>query len=561
MAGFSDRKVIVVGLDAATLDLIKPWMADGKLPNLATYFSHGCYGFLRSTIHPLSPQAWASFQTGMNPGKHGIFDFRILDLNSEGYVPISASAMTGKPYWRILSDNGYKVAVINLMPSFPPSEVNGILITDRLTPPGANFTYPPELAKEIEDRVGGYTIEINDRRYIPDRDISEEEFVKLVRKAIVQQTKAANYLFNYYEWDLFLIVFTALDVVQHFYWKYADPTHPDHNTKVSDTMRFAILNVYQQLDTFIGELENRLDDRTTRFVVSDHGFGPLHGMVNLNRWLYEAGLQQPREDSSHADVQTIFRNVARRLLPRLLRAAIKRVLPRRLWRELKAFEELPIDWAHTRAYSWGDFGNIFINLRGREPLGIVEPGEEYEALRDQIAARLMELVNPVTHRNIVGKVHKREDLFHGPHVMSAPDLVVQWSDYTWMEYHSLSPNQPLFPETEEGFYRNIRISGTHRENGIILVKGPAIRKGFEVSNARIMDVAPTILHLMGLSIPSDMDGTVLTNLFEASFLDNHPVTYDDKKTFLHQSQRDSRSVYSNKEAAEIKKHLRQLGYI
>lgn len=561
MAISNRKKVVVVGLDGATFDLIKPWVADGKLPNLAEYFFHGCYGLLTSTIHPLSPQAWASFQTGMNPGKHGIFDWQILDLNCKVFEPISAAAMKGMPFWRILSDNGCKVTVINLIPSFPPHEVNGILVTGRLTPQGANYTYPPELAKEIETHVGGYILEAYDPRMLPNRDVSETEVVERVQETIRLRAKAAHYLFDRYEWDLFLIVDTALDTVQHLYWKYADPTHPDHTTEVSDTVRFAILNVYQQLDAFIGELESRLDDDTTRFVVSDHGFGPLYGMVNLNRWLYEVGLLKPRDRSGHRNSLGTARTLGRRVLPRTLRTRVKRFLPRGLKGALKAYEVLPIDWAKTRAYSWGDYGNIFINLRGREPLGIVEPGKEYEVLREQIASQLMDLVEPVTHQMIVRKVYKREELFHGPHTMSAPDLLVQWSDYTWMEYHSLPPTQPLFPEPEEGFYRNFRISGTHRENGILLAKGPAMRKGCEISDARIVDLAPTILYLMGQSIPSDIDGTVLSELFEASYLDTHLITYDYASSSLDQGAKDSRSVYSDDEVAEIQERLRQLGYM
>ena len=171
-------KVVIIGLDGATLDLLRPWASQGDLPNLATYFEEGCYGILRSTIPPVSPQAWASFQTGMNPGKHGIYGFKFLDLNRQGYVLASSVSMSGQPFWRILSNAGHQVTVINLMPSFPPNPVNGFLITDRMTPPGARYTFPPELAKEIETKVGGYIIDIDEGRYLPNREINEVNFLE-----------------------------------------------------------------------------------------------------------------------------------------------------------------------------------------------------------------------------------------------------------------------------------------------------------------------------------------------------------------------------------------------
>lgn len=541
------KRVIVIGLDGATFDLIKPWM--GRLPNFAKFIAEGTHGILKSTLPPMSPPAWASFQTGVNPGKHGIFHFCEPNLDKP-YQPVGSFSFRKKPFWEFISEKGKTVGIVNLFGTFPPKPINGFIISGRNVPRGKNFTYPPHLENEIKEKVGNYIIDIDPYHATKAlKYISKDEFLELLHKMLSLRIKTFWYLVERYKPDLFIIVFTAIDMVQHFFWKYLDRSHPDHCD--DERYRDAILGVYKKFDEYIGEVTSALGDNAVIFIVSDHGHGPWHKEVNLNRWLMEHGFLHVRKGAIS------LKNVLKKLSKAVLPPSFWETFKRKTQKVKKLYREMPIDWSKTKAFAFGHYGNIYINLKGKQPLGIVEPGQEYDSLCKDIEQKLLEWINPITGRRMVKKVYKRHELYSGDALTYAPDLVVEWEDYAYISSHASDYRSPMITEVHS-FYKNVPQSGSHRLDGIFIAKGPNIKSNHHIHKVNITDIAPTVLYLFGQPIPTYMDGKVLTELFDESFIAANPITTYE---FTQEVVTEEKEAFSQDEAEQIKEQLKGLGYM
>jgi predicted AlkP superfamily phosphohydrolase/phosphomutase len=554
-------RLLIIGVDGATFDLIEPWAKAGYLPHLAHWMSRGSYGSLCSTIPPQSPQAWATFQTGLKPGKHGVFDFSELRIDRPR-TPYSALSMGGTPFWQWLGDQGDRVVVVNVLFSYPPQPVNGLLISGKLTPVGATFTYPPELGREIENRFGEYITDLSPRHLPSTQRVTPQVYLARLLDMLARRTHVTDYLLGQYEWDTAIVVFTALDTVQHFFWHYMDASHPLHDPDAPEELRAAILHTYRMVDQTVGRLTACLSEEDSLLIVSDHGFGPLHKAVNLTRWLISQNLLVPRECAKSQDLSSFITRLkvkAAPVAPRTLWRAAGRLIGRPLDRiNPLPYQRMPIDWNRTRAYAIGRAGSIFINLRGREPLGTVCPGQEYEDLRQSIRQALKTWRNPDTDQPVVAEVYCREDLYDGPYVEKAPDLIIQWQDYAYPCPRPGNSNQPMFYRAPSA-YSGMWLTGYHRPAGVLLAAGPHIRQGVTMINAHIADVAPVALHLRCAPIPDNMDGGVLTELIRPEWLDAHPPHYVQSRaatTPIDQAE----AIYSSEEASQIEERLRSLGY-
>jgi predicted AlkP superfamily phosphohydrolase/phosphomutase len=551
----SHRRVFAVGLDGATLDLIRPWAAEGKLPAFAKIMNEGAFGRLISTILPVTGPAWVSFMTGKNPGKHGVGDFMRRMTGDYRRSPIDSSSVRATPLWVTAGLHEKKVGILNVPVTYPPYEVNGFMVSGLLTPRRAStFTYPERLAKELEDNLGSYRVNLDHfyAKGIADR------FLDDLRMLVDMRTRAAEYLMNEYEWDFFMVHYIATDWVQHFLWHCMDRSHPRFDEAEAVRYGDSILEIYQRVDAALSRLMEGLSEDVVLLVMSDHGFGPFYKYVYLNNWLLENKLLQLKKDLPTRIKRLLFRlgltpSALYRALARMKLVKIAfRARKGQRYDLLRVFflSAQDIDWAETKAYSMGNVGQIFINLKGREPQGIVEPGLEYEELREQIMGMLVELQDPETGHRVVEHVHKREEVYSGDYVDEMADILVIPKDFEYVatglsEFVSNAIMEPSFAYT-----------GMHRKEGIFMLRGNGLRRAYEAKHAEIVDMAPTVLHLLGLPIPRDMDGRVLTEVFDRHFLALRPVEYTDEAA----PPGFSGTGLSEDEAEEVRERLRGLGY-
>jgi predicted AlkP superfamily phosphohydrolase/phosphomutase len=338
-------------------------------------------------------------------------------------------------------------------------------------------------------------------------------------------------------------------------------------------MRDSILRVYQELDRQLGELKRLMPEDTTLLMMSDHGFGGVSTTALFpNCWLREQGFLQFRGGFS--------RWVSRRLDALKLRAvaklpnSVQKFLSRFARRQLGGIEAKVrygiIDWSGTKAYFEENpyYPCLRINLKGRQPQGVVEPGAEYERLRKELIEQLEEWRHPVTGERIVERAYRRDEVYDGPCLEEAPDIVVHWStheDYTYAfkvssKSKKLAWLEDMDPSRPENFAFFTGKSGSHRDNGIFLAEGPGVEAGKQLEGAQIIDMAPTILHLLGVPVPEDMDGRPLTEMLEgeAAAAEVAVGAAANGAPVLSAAAEDA---YTDDDQAVISERLRALGYI
>lgn len=556
------RRVLAIGLDGATWDLLDPLLAAHRLPHLASLLAQGSRARLRSCIQPSSEQAWSAFGTGKQNGKFGLFGFYQRAPHSYALEYINASHRRAATLWRILSDRGRTVLVVNMPLTWPVEPVNGALISGLMTPGKASqFTYPASLRQELAGALGEYIIDVD----IESGDIGADEaalgaLAARVKRMSELQTRATLWLARQNpEWDFAMLVHRAPDILCHKFWRYQDPTHPRYQPAAAARWGHVIADAFEYLDAQVGELVAALaDQRTTVLVLSDHGFGPLTHAVYLNRHFAECGLlgYRPAARSGLAPLRTALRAGVRRLNHPLVAAAKNRVFE--LWPQFKgnlhysmAYGNL--DWARTRAYAVGTMGNVYLNVRGREPEGIVPP-EEYPATRDAVIAAMRALTDPETGRPIFDFVYRREEIYQGDAVEQAPDVVGLIDGPYHIAAVDWRPRPgPVVQKAGNELLFVSDTSGQHRMDGILVAGGAGIQGGAAFARPpALIDLAPTILHVLGEPIPEDMDGRVLHEL-----LGTAPPAFAPASEF--QPRRPD--GYSEEEAQEIEARLAGLGYL
>lgn len=550
------KKIMIIGLDGVPLDIIQRWAQGGHLPTLRRLMDGGAVGQLRSTIPPTSGPSWSSFVTGMNPGKTGIYDFLYRKDGTYNFPPVNASQRGGTTIWRYLSDAGRRVGVLNLPMSYPVEQVNGFMVSGWMTPYAAtDFIHPPELAAELEEQVGDY-------RIYPTETFTEsrqDSFLQASYDLLDMRTRTAVHLARTKPWDLFMTVFFDTDRLLHQLWHYMEPEHP-WRTDAEDR-EWIVRDYFTQVDTSIGRLLEYADEDTLVIILSDHGMGRANNFIVLNNWLLDTGLLRLKRDPWTHFKRFMFRRgftlrnvhqVADRLgLARQAEYVAGYFVDHLLKIAFLSF--LDVDWSQSKAYSFGrHLGSIYINVKGREPEGIVEPGAEYEAVCDEIERLAYEFRDPRTGKKLIGQVHRRGEIYAGPHLEHAPDLILRPRE----------PSDIFFGLADFGHRETVstvyRYSGMHRDYGMLIMNGPGVRQGGAIEGAAIQDIAPTVMHTMGLAVPADMDGRVVDGAFADEYMAAHPIRIGDAAD----SDSDvSWTGYTEEGEKEIMERLEGLGYM
>ncbi|MDP6048478.1 MAG: alkaline phosphatase family protein [Candidatus Bathyarchaeota archaeon] len=498
------NRCVVIGIDGATFDIIRPLISEGRLPHISKLIAGGVHGVLQSTIPPSSIPAWPSFLTGMNPGKHGVYDF-LKKVPGKYIGALSTSKDLKSPtVYDILGKGGKTSVVINVTGTYPPKVVRGCLISGLLTPQGVNYVYPEILKEELDEM--GYKVYTDIGGYVRSEKIYQELLdLEIKRKEI------ALSLMNIFNWEFFMLTIVGSDTIQHKLWGDKD--------KIDD--------YYYEVDKIVGEVLDKVEDDPNIIIMSDHGFGSSENTFYINKWLEEIGLLSTETTDYESTTSYKIRNLRKKesgisetfskfgMTKRSLRF-IKRMPGYNLIKKwmpslvTKMYSKIPtdtvaIDWENTKAAVASNWlRNIMINMRGREPLGIVEPWE-YEILREEIISKLQKLKNPETNEEIIEKVYKREELYSGPYVDDAPDIVLSLKG-------KYKVSNSLTAEKVFGVNSGNDIKGSHRMDGIFIASGPDIVKGKKIDGANILDVMPTILKLLSVEIPGDLDGRVLSEI-------------------------------------------------
>lgn len=564
-------KVLVVGLDGGTWSVIEPLVRAGKLPNLARIMG-GVSGPLESTIPPVTPPAWTSFMTGKNPGKHGLYHFVEPEPGSYAMRFTNARSRKARSLWSILNEAGRRVGVVNVPMTFPPEPVDGFMISGMDTPSEASdFVYPSRLVSEIRKHVGRIKLDLRYLGFMHD-DARRLQTLRELHDVDEQRLRMMLHLLDREPVETLMVVYGSPDTSQHYFWHYVDRSHFRYDPAGARTFGTAISDVYVRLDRHVGALMERLADDGLVIIASDHGFGPTSSkIIYLNRFLAELGLLSYRSAGA-GEVRRLLSSAVQGM-DRVFRGTLNSGHKRRLagmfpklrvrWDQSRTGFDA-IDWSKTKAYCSEVLtspSSIWINVKGRQPQGIVDPGGEYRDVMNHVTERLLTLTDPTTGSRLVRRVIRKEEAYQGPYLDQAPDLLLAWWEGEGFMAKPSRPEdrgEPVVANAPAAFGDRAEWSGDHRFEGVFAARGAGIRTGATVTGARIIDMAPTILHFLGHSVPDDMDGRVLTEVFDEEFLRRRPVS---RGAAAGADESQEPDTYSDEEAEMIKKRLQDLGYV
>jgi predicted AlkP superfamily phosphohydrolase/phosphomutase len=449
------QKFVIMGLDCAAPELVFDKLVD-RVPNIARLAEEAASGLLESTDPPITIPAWMSMMTGMDPGQLGLYGFRHRrNFDYRDFWIASSKSIRRKPIWDFVGEAGGKSCIVGIPPTYPPLEISGQMISCFITPDTSlQYTYPPELKREVEDLVG---------EYIPDVAFRVEDRSSLLG-AIYDMTDkrftVIEYLLQEKPWNLFAFVEIGLDRIHHAFWKYYDSKH--YLYSAGNEFESVIPDYYAHLDKWIGRLQESIPRDVPIMVVSDHGAKAMKGAFCINQWLSDEGylsLERPAQPVSLSKVR--------------------------------------VDWCRTRAWGWGGYyARIFLNLEGREPGGIVQ-ADDYEVVREELARRISSIRGPQGQKWSTRIIFPEER--YNPLEGDPPDLMIYLDDLSWRSAGTVGHGETYLPENDTG-----PDDAVHAKDGIFIYKSGGIRPGF--GRASILDVAPTVLKSMGLSVPTNMRG-------------------------------------------------------
>lgn len=540
-------KVLVIGLDGATFDIIRPLVADGRLPNLGHIMQHGAWGTLKSTVPPLTPAAWTTFFTGKNAGKHGIFDFQKINPETYEIHTVRTDQHREKTLWELLGDAGRQAIITDVPFTYPPRPLNGWMITGYGTPrtAGTIFTHPTDLAQHLPAALRSEV-----KVALPTNRFERSQYFIEEWQAVMDgRRRLLRYLITERPWDLFMHVFSITDNMAHVFWTYIDPAHPNYYKREGAIYREAFLHGYEMCDQILGELMELAGPETTTIILSDHGFGSIRPHQYLfqrllkGEYLKVKGASTPRAFLRRFIVNAyqqfpILREWAKGLQPKNRRLIKKSLHRTELMPNAKG-----INYASSQVIPTNAGLRLWIHEQGRFAQGIVPPAQK-EVLMDELEAYLTSHEDEIMKQPIIGRTYRSRDLYHGPFAAQGADLII--------EYHNMyNPGAANHPE-------NPFLEGGHTPNGIFLAYGPQIQST-RLESAHLIDLAPTILHLFDERVPPDMDGRVLTDIFTPAYQAATPVQFGTEPARHATAQ--ASGDYSEPEEAKIKEQLRQLGYI
>jgi predicted AlkP superfamily phosphohydrolase/phosphomutase len=461
-------KVAVIGLDCATPQLVFDQFRE-EMPNLARLMVSGLWGRLESSNPPITVPAWACMMSGQDPGQLGLYGFRNRrDHSYERYATANSTALKVERVWDRLAAADKKAILLGVPQTYPVKPMKGVVVSDFLTPSiDSEFTYPADLKQEIQRVAPGYVFDVENFRTDDKAGLLGRVYDKTRKHFAV-----ARHLLKTQPWDFFMMVEMGVDRIHHGFWSFMDATHPKYER--GNPYESAIRDYYRYLDGELGEVLSLLPSGTVVMVVSDHGAKKLDGAICFNEWLIQEGY-----------------------------LALKSYPDRAI-----SIQQAEIDWARTRA--WGDggyYGRCFLNVRGREPQGVIDPGD-YEKVRDELVARIAAITDP-QGTPLGSRAFKPQELYREVNGVP-PDLIVYFGDLHWRSVGSVGLNSIYTFENDTG-----PDEANHDWHGIFLLNDTGCRQTGLPAGChkalRLYDVGPTVLSLFGLDPIAGAVGRPITH--------------------------------------------------
>lgn len=538
---------VLIGWDGATFDLLSPWMRNGTLPNLASLFARGSARKLRSVIPPVTPAAWTSILSGMNPGKHGILDFN--EFNATDYLQndklINSTHIAGSTIFDLLSERGLIVSSLQMPLTYPTWQISGLMLAgipnpdDSLSytsPPGRDFG--PLRPGKMQPGMG-YDELFESHRF----------HIRRLTEICCDQIRRGD--------DLVAVYFRESDDFHHLYWRLLGEDCPGYDPKEAARIGNPIKSIYQLLDTSLGQIIAACENANC-FLISDHG-GTAIGVRRfyLNVWLAQHGYLKLNQSFLGG-------------LERLAYTVAKTIRPWFSWYQLQKIQGQlglgkvaarmrnntdAVDWETSRAFAilpCDPTIGVQVNVRGRESRGAVSPGADYERLRSELIDQLKKIKDPEGNPVVVDAVRK-EEIFSGPYLDRMPDILV-----------SVEKGIAVRSDFGKDVWGTARatelqdLSGEHDMDGIFLAAGSDIQSTGFIPPASLLDVAPTLLYSLGEPVPQNMDGRVLADIFHPDFCAEYEPQIGAAREV---SVREGQDVYSEEEDAVIRERLQALGYL
>ena len=515
-----NRKLLIVGLDGVSWEELNLLINNAHLATLKKLVESGSHATLLSTTPPVTGPAWSSFATGKNPGKHGVFDFILPRGSLNDLKPVTSYDIKGRTFYEILESKGIKCVLVN-MPVTYPTRIRGIVITSLMTV-GDNFIFPETLLKEIPD--------LENYRIIPDTSLlgkgKLKEYIQDIRALENVRFKCAQKLFRK-DWDFFFLLFSGTDWINHIMYKQL--LEFAESDDIRETIAF-----YREIDEYIEWFLENIPPKTNILIVSDHGFRACDTVFFVNEWLRRKGylnvvFKPVKKIPHHKFGRELEKTGKYFTIPSLLSKLlflITQILPLDIFYEVysKIRKYLPFtptlevtpNFNETTAYSTSSESRaIYLNVQSRFKGGNIKDSETYKTIRQNIIHELKRLKAP-NGDPLFKAVLKREDVFEGSLLKNAPDIIMVPNRCMLASYFA-----PIL------FSEKVTLND-HDSKGIFIAYGPDVKKNIQVKDLRIIDVAPTILHIFGMPIPSDMDGRATIEILrEESEITKRHIIYQE----------------------------------
>lgn len=533
-------RAAVIGLDGVAWHLLEPMMAEGVMPRLAGLRERGAWGTLQSTVPTYTPPAWTSAVTGVNPGRHGIYGFYGGNAQSERQELMHAGKIKSPALWEMANAQGLRAGIYNLPLSYPPRALDGWMVSGMMTPGFGEqltgFAHPPSLEARILSIVPGYQVDTSANW---EKDYKDATLCEHALEILKQRRAVLEDLLMHDPVDIVFTVLESADRLQHVYYRYLDPAEQLYDSPQGRSMRPALAECFAAMDDIAGLLEDYAGPDGSTLICSDHGFTAWEFSAHTNSLLEQWGYLKLKPAA-----RAMKTRAARSLVP-----LAKRLLPAKVAREAKGKTFAAVDWQHTRAFaSPVPQQGVFVNLKGRERFGTVEP-KDLGSLKSEIAARFLALQGP-DGKPVTDVVYRSEDVFHGDALDGAPDVLPVLKDHRFELDDEIFHNRPF---TDLSHLPR----GVHHPAGIVVMNGPGVQTDSNLA-ASVADVCPTLLYQAGLKVPAGLDGAVIADAFSKDHLQQLPVEMVAALSF---EDRDESSPYSEEEEAAIEESLRGLGYL